>query len=138
MAHEIFEDIDDLLSTREPFAMFVKVTWFRLVQVVQDFLAENDDFFISREKFISIVKKLYKNNICSPSHRSDLKALFKTNKLSNAHRFIVSCCLLLYAQCVHDLAACVIAQLECKATSFDVSTMPSERLANYATWEGGL
>lgn len=48
MAIETCTVIDDLISSRElAFAMFVKVTWFRLFQVVEDFLVENDgDLFI--------------------------------------------------------------------------------------------
>ena len=131
MAHELCGAIDALLSTRDPFSMFVKVTWFRLFQVVEDFLVENDeDLFISRQEFTAAVNTLYTKIICSASHRSDLKALFQASKLSNAHRCIgSSVCLQLYTKCVHDLAACVIARRESETIPFDVSAMPSEGLA---------
>lgn len=106
---------DDPISSRElAFAMFVKVTWFRLFQVVEDFLVENDgDLFISRQEFTSAVNALYTKVICSAGHWSDQRALFQTGKLSFAYRCIGSfVCIHLYKKCVHDLAARVIAQME--------------------------
>ena len=50
--------------------------------------------------------------------------------MSFAHRYIGSfVCIHLYKKCVHDLAARVIAQRENEVIHFQVSAMPSERLA---------